>query len=164
MCSIRFRAELCRTVDLEGRRWEALIERTNLSQQAWMYSTFEMIRNVLPLACMVSFHTLKAVILMLLSTGSAKSVSLPFYRNRSLELFYLYPDNAPTIMFSIFSDMEISEVLIPRNIYFFWACHLKEYDHLLFCLVFLHSSILLHYTFYKISHDWLRKCFLGHHC
>ncbi len=76
MCSIRFRAELCRTVDLEGRRWEALIERTNLSQ-AWMYSTFEMIRNVLPLACMVSFHALKAVILMLLSTGSAKSVSPP---------------------------------------------------------------------------------------
>ncbi len=76
-----------------------------------------MIRNVLPLACIVSFHALKAVILMLLSTGSAKSVSLPFYRNRSLELFYLYPDNAPTIMFSIFSDMEISEMLIPRNIH-----------------------------------------------
>ncbi len=82
-----------------------------------MYSTFKMIRNVLPLACIVSFHPLKAVILLLLSTGSAKSVSLPFYRNRSLELFYLYPDNAPTIMFSIFSDMEISEMLIPRNIY-----------------------------------------------
>ncbi len=83
-----------------------------------MYSTFEMIRNVLPLACIVSFHALEAVILMLLSTGSAKSVSLPFYGNRSLELFYFYPDNAPT-MFSIFSDMEISEMLIPRNIYFF---------------------------------------------
>ncbi len=85
-----------------------------------------MIRNVLPLACMVSFHALKAVILMLLSTGSAKSVSLPFYRNRSLELFYFYPDNAPTIMFSIFSDIEISEMLIPRNIYFFEHAVLKN--------------------------------------
>ncbi len=107
-----------------------------------------MIRNVLPLACIVSFHTLKAVILLLLSTGSAKSVSLPFYRNRSLELFYFYPDNAPTIMFSIFSDIEISEKLIPRNIYFFEHAVLKN-DR----LVFLHSSILLHYTFYRISHD-----------
>ncbi len=78
-----------------------------------------MIRNVLPLACIVSFHALEAVILLLLSTGSAKTVSLPFYRNRSLELFYFYPDNAPTIMFFIFSDIEISEKLIPRNIYFF---------------------------------------------
>ncbi len=110
-----------------------------------------MIRNVLPLACIVSFHALKAVILMLLTTGSAKTVSLPFYRNRSLELFYFYPDNAPTIMFSIFSDIEISEKLIPRNIYFFEHAVLK--NDRLFCLVFLHSSILLHYTFYKISHD-----------
>ncbi len=85
-----------------------------------------MIRNGLPLACIVSFHALKAVILMLLSTGSAKSVSLPFYRNRSLELFYFYPDNAPTIMFSIFSDIEISEMLIPRNIYFFEHAVLKN--------------------------------------
>ncbi len=85
-----------------------------------------MIRNVLPLACMVSFHALEAVILMLLSTGSAKSVSLPFYRNRSLELFYFYPDNAPTIMFFIFSDIEISEKLIPRNIYFFEHAVLKN--------------------------------------
>ncbi len=85
-----------------------------------------MIRNVLPLACMVSFHALKAVILLLLSTGSAKSVSLPFYRNRSLELFYFYPDNAPTIMFFIFSDIEISEMLIPRNIYFFEHAVLKN--------------------------------------
>ncbi len=83
-------------------------------------------QNVLPLACMVSFHALKAVILLLLSTGSAKSVCLPFYRNRSLELFYFYPDNAPTIMFSIFSDMEISEMLIPRNIYFFEHAVLKN--------------------------------------
>ncbi len=41
LCSIRFRAELCRTVDLEGQRWEALKDRTNLSQQTWMYSTFD---------------------------------------------------------------------------------------------------------------------------
>ncbi len=85
-----------------------------------------MIRNVLPLACIVSFHALKAVILMLLTTGSAKTVSLPFYRNRSLELFYFYPDNAPTIMFFIFSDIEISEKLIPRNIYFFEHAVLKN--------------------------------------
>ncbi len=91
-----------------------------------------MIRNVLPLACIVSFHALKAVILMLLSTGSAKSVCLPFYRNGSLELFYFYPDNAPTIMFSIFSDMEISEMLIPRNIYFFEHAVLKNMTFVLF--------------------------------
>ncbi len=96
-----------------------------------------MIRNVLPLACMVSFHALKAVILLLLSTGSAKSVSLPFYRNRSLELFYFYPDNAPTIMFSIFSDMEISEMLIPRNIYFF--------EHMTVCSVWYFSIPVFYY-------------------
>ncbi len=89
-----------------------------------------MIRNVLPLACIVSFHALKAVILLLLSTGSAKSVFLPL--NRSLELFYFYPDNAPTIMFSIFSDIEISEMLIPRNIYFFEHAVLKNMTFVLF--------------------------------
>ncbi len=103
-----------------------------------MYSTFEMIRNVLPLACIVSFHALKAVILLLLSTGSAKSVSLPFYRNRSLELFYFYPDNAPTIMFSIFSDIEISEKLIPRNIYFFEHAVLKN---MIVCSVWYFTTV-----------------------
>ncbi len=101
-------------------------------------------RNVLPLVSIVSFHALKAVILMLLSTGSAiffKSVFIPFYRNRSVELFYFYPDNAPTVMFSIISDTEISEMLIPRNIDFFLTCCLEEYDRL-FCLVFLHPSII----------------------
>ncbi len=102
-----------------------------------------MIRNVLPLACMVSFHALEAVILMLLSTGSAKSVSLPFYRNRSLELFYLYPDNAPTIMFSIFSDIEISEMLIPRNIYFFEHAVLKN---MTVCSVWYFSIPVFYYS------------------
>ncbi len=107
-----------------------------------MYSTFEMIRNVLPLACIVSFHTLKAVILLLLSTGSAKSVSLPFYGNRSLEPFYFYPDNAPTIMFSIFSDIEISEKLIPRNIYFFEHDVLKN---MIVCSVWYFSIPVFYY-------------------
>ncbi len=102
-----------------------------------------MIRNVLPLACIVSFHALKAVILMLLSTGSAKSVSLPFYRNRSLELFYLYPDNAPTIMFFIFSDIEISEMLIPRNIYFFEHAVLKN---MTVCSVWYFSIPVFYYS------------------
>ncbi len=116
-----------------------------------MYSTFDMIRNVLPLACIVSFHALKAVILMLLYTGSAKSVSSLLQKQISRAILF-YPDNAPTIMFSIFSDIEISEKLIPRNIYFFEHAVLKNMT-VLFCLVFLHSSILLHYTFYRISHD-----------
>ncbi len=102
-----------------------------------------MIRNVLPLACMVSFHALEAVILMLLSTGSAKSVFLPFYRNRSLELFYFYPDNAPTIMFSIFSDIEISEMLIPRNIYFFEHAVLKN---MTVCSVWYFSIPVFYYS------------------
>ncbi len=70
-----------------------------------------------------------------------KSVFIPFYRNRSVELFYFYPDNAPTVMFSIISDTEISEMLIPRNIDFFLTCCLEEYDRL-FCLVFIHPSII----------------------
>ncbi len=102
-----------------------------------------MIRNVLPLACIVSFHALKAVILLLLSTGSAKSVSLPFYGNRSLELFYFYPDNAPTIMFSIFSDIEISEKLIPRNIYYFEHAVLKN---MTVCSVWYFSIPVFHYS------------------
>ncbi len=100
-----------------------------------------MIRNVLPLACIVSFHALKAVILLLLSTGSAKSVFLPL--NRSLEPFYFYPDNAPTIMFSIFSDIEISEMLIPRNIYFFEHAVLKN---MTVCSVWYFSIPVFYYS------------------
>ncbi len=91
-----------------------------------MYSTFEMSRNVLPLACMVSFHALKAVILMLLSTGSAKSVSLPFYRNRFLELFYLYPDNAPTIMFLYLVTWKSEKSLFQEIYTFFEHAILKN--------------------------------------
>ncbi len=62
-------------------------------------------------------------------------------------------------MFSIISDTEISEMLIPRNTDFFLTCCLKEYDRL-FCLVFLHPSIIAYYiilsTKYHIIDLW--KC------
>ncbi len=98
---------------------------------------------------------------MLLSTGSALFLSQfsSLFTETSVELFYFYPNNAPTVMFSIISDTEISEMLIPRNIDFFLTCCLKEYDRL-FCLVFLHPSIIAYYiilsTKYHMIDLW--KC------
>ncbi len=56
----------------------------------------------------------------------------PFLQKQISRAIYFYPDNAPTIMFSIFSDIEISEMLIPRNIYFFEHAVLKNMTFVLF--------------------------------